>query len=1064
MNISNFSRLLFFTAISLVGFALIPRLQFQWLPSSQLPALHVSYYWADASPAILEQAVTSPLEGAFSLLPGIKKINSESGRSSGRITLELNRDTDLSYFRFEVANTIRRLWPQLPQGVSYPDISLSRPDEAMQERPLLTYALSAPATPTELFSFAQDQLAPQMAATPGIGSIAVTGGNRMEWVIRYEESLLASLSIKRNELLLAIKEQFQNQSIGLARQGIIVNPVRVAIALPGNLDNNPGVETQSSNIEWPVEKERLESIVVASRSNRLIRVDDVAAVHFEEQKPRNYYRINGQNSLRLLLYPERGANQLKTAQLAKKLIDEIALAFPKGYSLALEHDGSKTLQNELDKILQRTLLSLIILLLFAAFVYRSWKYVFLIISALVINLGIAFIFYDLFNVQLHIYALAGITLSFGMVIDNSIIMAHHLSTNLRKGAERLVWPALAACTLTTLASLVVLFFLDEAWRLQLSDFAAVIIINLSVSLAVAFWFIPALMDKMNMTSPAGQRQRRHFYRNITWYRYYGMMVNLLLHWRKTSIAAMVLLFGLPIFMLPSKIESWDWYNKTLGSVFYRESIKPHLDKITGGTLRLFTNYVWEGSGWREPEETLLFVQGALPFGGTTAQLNNVFRKVEAYVLQQHQSDIRQMTTEVNSGQFGMTTIRFPKGSDPALPYILRSRLIQFSLNFGGVKWNIYGVGKGFSNDAANMPPSYHVVFRGYNKEELQDLTERLAGKLEAHPRVQKINTNANINWWEKDLYELVMQPDAKHLAERKLTSVQLVNALREYNQAPSPDFYTPGNIPLRLENSKLSHHDLWLLQNKTQRIDSLMAFFPDLTRIEKMKVTTSVQKEDQQYLRLLAFEYTGSTRFGQQFLDRCLAELRQEIPLGYSAKQTRHTWGSGKRKPYAVLVLVMAMIFFICAIQFNSLRQGLANLLLIPASFIGIFLTFYWGDFYFDQGGYAAFLLVSGQAVSGLILIISDYNRFKKIQKRRNEVTLFLKAFRQKITPVVLTVFSTVLGLIPFLALGEQEIFWFSLAVGASGGLLFSLLVIVFFMPVLLLKATGGTPKPNLSN
>ena len=64
----------------------------------------------------------------------------------------------------------------------------------------------------------------------------------------------------------------------------------------------------------------------------------------------------------------------------------------------------------------------------------------------------------------------------------------------------------------------------------------------------------------------------------------------------------------------------------------------------------------------------------------------------------------------------------------------------------------------------------------------------------------------------------------------------------------------------------------------------------------------------------------------------------------------------------------------------------------------------------------------------------------------------FLHAFSRKILPISLTILSTVLGLIPFLFDGPGEVFWFSFAVGTIAGLLFSVLALLFYLPVFVLR------------
>ena len=73
------------------------------------------------------------------------------------------------------------------------------------------------------------------------------------------------------------------------------------------------------------------------------------------------------------------------------------------------------------------------------------------------------------------------------------------------------------------------------------------------------------------------------------------------------MAILILGFGLPVYMLPARIEgSKPWhkaYNATFGSSVYSEKIKPVTDVLLGGTLRLFTEKVFEGSYFGAPQET-----------------------------------------------------------------------------------------------------------------------------------------------------------------------------------------------------------------------------------------------------------------------------------------------------------------------------------------------------------------------------------------------------------------------------------------------------------------------------
>ena len=63
-------------------------------------------------------------------------------------------------------------------------------------------------------------------------------------------------------------------------------------------------------------------------------------------------------------------------------------------------------------------------------------------------------------------------------------------------------------------------------------------------------------------------------------------------------------------------------------------------------------------------------------------------------------------------------------------------------------------------------------------------------------------------------------------------------------------------------------------------------------------------------------------------------------------------------------------------------------------------------------------------------------------------IRLYVKAYSRKIKPITLTIVSTILGLLPFLTDGPEEVFWFDFAVGTISGMLFSILAVIFILPV----------------
>ena len=189
----------------------------------------------------------------------------------------------------------------------------------------------------------------------------------------------------------------------------------------------------------------------------------------------------------------------------------------------------------------------------------------------------------------------------------------------------------------------------------------------------------------------------------------------------------------------------------------------------------------------------------------------------------------------------------------------------------------------------------------------------------------------------------------------------------------------------------------------------------------------------------------------QKVRENAVENFAPKLPLGYKIfEQKYRRWNKKEKTQYYYLFIVIGIIFFICSILLESLKQPFAIISMIPISFIGVFLTFYFFDFNFDQGGYAAFILLCGISVYSALYIINDFNNLKKEYPNRNVRILYFKAFNYKIIPITLTIVSTIVGLIPFVWNGQNEAFWFSFAVGSIGGLIFSLIGIFFYLPLFL--------------
>ena len=1035
MKLSSFSIILVFFCLTLAGLALIPLLPVKLSPSQTLPEVNVNFSLPGNAARVVEMEATSRLEEMLSRIKGVENINSTSGNGWGRINIRFNKHTNMDAARFEVSTIIRQTWSFLPEGTSYPNISMSQSDERAG-RPFLSYTVNAPANPIVIQLFSENNVKPKLAQIPGINRIDVSGAMPMEWRLEYDYKQLETLGITVQDIQSAIQSSLGEEFLGMVS---IDSTEWIRLSLLPKNNNEKGFNPAS--------------IIVKEIGGKQITLDKLITVTHREQDAQSYYRINGLNSIYLSIVSDESANQLNLSKKIKEKLKEIEQTFPVGYEIHLSYDATEYIGNELNKVLFRSILTFVILLVFMLIIYRSFKYLLMIFLSLFMNLTIAVIFYYLARLEIQLYSLAGITISLTLVIDNIIIMSDQIICRHNKKA----FLAILAATATTISSLSIIFFMEEKVRLNLQDFAMVIIVNLFVSLFTVLFLVPALIERLKIGKRRKVKGSRHtVHLKILFRRFYSSFCRFTWRWRVPVCIFIILAFGLPVFLLPEKIEREgkpvDLYNKTLGSTFYKEKLKPYVNVCLGGTLRLFAQKVLEGSYFTGREETSIYVTATLPNGSTIQQMNNLIQRMESYL--SRFPEIRQFQTSIGSARQANINILFTKEAEHSgFSYILKSNLISKSIGLGGGSWGVYGLGDGFSNDVRESAGSYRVLMYGFNYDELWNLAEKFKSQLLEYRRIKEVLINSEFSWYKDDYQEFIFDLNLERLAQENIQPIQLFASMQPMFGQKIYAGYLSGEYGLEqiVLNSKQSkEYDIWSLEHIPGKIGKDREYkLMELAKLQKTQAPQNIVKENQQYRLCLQYEYIGAYEQGRKVLEQNIEAFKKELPMGYTIKSDSQYWNWGKEnsRQYALLLLIFVIIYFICSILFNSLKLPLAVIFVIPISFIGIFLTFYLFELNFDQGGFAAFVLLCGLSVNANINVINEYNNIRQRWKL-SPLKAYLKAWDAKIKPIFLTVISTSLGFLPFLIGVYKEAFWFPLAAGTIGGLVVSLFGTFCFLPM----------------
>ena len=1038
-----FSIILIMIVLMLVGAACIPYLNVQYNPVQENLNLYVSF-GGSGSARVVETEVTSVVEGVLNTVDGVSNISAYTGQGGGSISLNFKKGTNMETTRFDVATRLRQIRSKLPEGAE-PKLSGSAGGGGRGSQQILRYTINADMPAIEIVRYADEHLKIPLSRIEGVESVNTSGATPFEWVLTFDPNSLRAVGMGPGNLSEALNRYFQNSIVGTE---IFEDELMLVRLKTRNLTGN------------------LEQIPVGKVNGRMYYMGDFATVQYREQTPSSYNRINGLNTISLWVNALDDINTITVTDAVKKRMEELKEDLPDNFAIKLNYDASEYLNNEMQKIFFRAVISLAILLLFVLAVSRSFRYLTVIGLTIIVNLLSAVLFYKLLGVDIELFSMAGITVSLGIIIDTAIVIADHYTYY----GDRKVMFSITGALLTTIGALLLVFFLPESSRANLTDFIWVIVINLSLSIVIAFLFVPALLEYMPLKNKGvvnnTMRRRRRLVRYTE--RYERLTAWSRAH-RWVYIVALILLFGIPIQLLPTQLHHKDvpagkdntkgglvgLYNKTIGGKWYQRN-KKWFEYPLGGTLNFFQKHASGrmsfSRGEEENREIVLNVRAQLAEGQTVQQLNEIVMEMENW-LQQY-DEISDFYTSL-SGTSGTLEIHFKEQYQRTrFPFELKQRLWAKAMRFGGATWTIPNLDDEdpyLTNNVNRTNWSNHIDLFGYNYDLLYRYAEDLIDTLKANRRVNGQAGFTSGEWNSFVANEFYMDLDRERL-------IRTGTNLRSYLSYISEQLYDShsgkgvfdgrSTTPVRLVSSDKDYYDLWHINNDMVVIDSMNVRLSDLGSITKRRTGLNINRSNQEYKISVGYEFIGSYDLRNKMENDLVKQYNDRLPMGFHAGVSNsYGWWSEQRQRTALIFVVVLVIFMICASMFESFKVPLMIVLLIPISFMGLFLAYPIFGVTFDQGGFAAMIMLCGITVNAGIYLTSEYRTIAAATGQHGLMT-YIKAYNRKIIPTMLTILSTVLGLIPFLFDGKQNQFWFSFAIGVMSGMLFSVIAIVLIMPV----------------
>jgi len=467
--------ILIFLALMVTGAMAYMTIPKEAEPDVTIPTMYVSVFQDGIAPEDAERLLVRPLEKELQSIEGLDEMKANATQNYATITLEFEAGFDSDRALQDVREKVDIAKSELPADAEEPSVQ----EVNVALFPVLTAVMSGSVPERTLVRLSRDAK-DRLEALPGVLEVDI-GGSREDVVdVQLDPNTMQTYGLSYEEVLRRISNNNQLVAAG----NIDTGTGRIALKVPGVVENFEEVR------EMPVKVD----------GDRVVTVGDVGVVRRTYKDPEGFARVAGQPALALEIKKRVGANIIETIAQSRAVIEQMSQSWPAGVEVAYLQDKSEQVRTMLGDLQNNVLtaIALVMIVVIAALGLRSALLVGLAIPGAFLA-GILVI--DAMGFTLNIVVLFSLIMVVGMLVDGAIVVVELADRKMDEGesratafaaaAKRMFWPITAGIA-TTLAVFFPLLFWPGVVGEFMRYLPITVIVTLVASLAMALVFIPVI--------------------------------------------------------------------------------------------------------------------------------------------------------------------------------------------------------------------------------------------------------------------------------------------------------------------------------------------------------------------------------------------------------------------------------------------------------------------------------------------------------------------------------------------------------------------------------------------
>ena len=1016
------------------GYTQLRKMPVEYFPQVDFPMVTVSTIYPGAGPEEIEERVTKPLEDEVAIINGVDDLSASSQENVSTVMIRFDLEVDLDVAAADVRDAVDRAKAVFPDDVEDPIVY----KVDFSSAPVVSLGVTGKRSPKDLLTYVEDRIKPRFGMVQGVSSVNVTGGEEREIRVEADAERLEAVGLSVTQLAQIVAAENLDVPGGDLKEGGRSFAVRAL----GEFES----------------VDEIRKLRVSTPYGGIVYLDEIATVSDTIADPDTISRLDGKATVSVNVIKQTDANTVVVSAGVHEALEEMRRELPEDITFSIFMDGAESTQEAVRDVEEALILGALLAAAVTFLFLKNFRAMIIVVLAIPTSIIATFLPIYFFGFTVNVMTLMALSLSVGILVDDSIVVIENIERHLRMGESPAVAAlngrseiggAAVAITLVDVVVFVPVAFMGGIMGRFFYPFGITVTVATLFSLLMSFTLTPMLASWWfsRETADRAERRERHWSRYIFMIvevpftfleRVYGKMLPVTLkHPYIAVILGYAVLVGVAFASIKSgRVQVEFFPGQATGRIYVMLESSPGTRlEVTDQHLTAIEEILSDSERYPEVEDVQVTAgtQGSvfLGAGSTGGQFGNA-QIMLAGKTQRREEGLR------SDAEF---TLDLRDDLEGVLPSV--SLTIARSEDSNG-----------------GIEPQMQVMLRSPNAEALQTAAATLKKRWRGIPELLYADLSS-----EAGRPEVRARIDRVRAADHGMTAAQIAMALRTaYDGDTSSQYREEGDeFDLRVQ---LAEAD----RNRLSEVERLFVGLSGtgqivhLSDVANVYVSTGPSRIErynrERSVTISAFLAEGlKASQGRVAADAVLKEMEDAgefagVRVHWTGEQERMEEEFGYMR--AAIILAIALVYIVTAALYSHILQPLNVMLTVPMAFGGGLLALAIAKGTISIASLIGVIMLIGLVGKNAILVVDYANTLKARGASTREA--LLEAGPTRMRPILMTTISTVMALLPTaLALNEASEFRAPMAHVVIGGLLLSTVLSLLIVPAFYTITTDVT-------